>query len=101
AAQAVEERRLAGAVRADETDDRAALDIEREPVEGDDAAEADGQLAHSQQGGLHRAKRLSPCSSRRADRACAAARAIPSRRRDGAFAAGNSGTSPRGRSPGP
>ena len=38
-------RRLAGAVRADEPVDRAGRDLEREPVDGDDRAEAFGDVA--------------------------------------------------------
>ena len=57
AAQAVEERRLAGAVRADEADDGAALDVEAEPVEGDDAAEVNREIAHAQQGSLQGGER--------------------------------------------
>src|SRR5205814_9741669 len=76
-AEAIEERRLAGAVRADEADDGAALDVEAELVEGDNAAEVNREIAHAQQGSLHGASVLSPCSSRRGDRACAGARAIP------------------------
>ena len=49
ARQAVEHRRLAGAVRADEADDVAARDGERDAVERDDAAEADGHVLDFEQ----------------------------------------------------
>jgi hypothetical protein len=49
ARQAIEERRLAGAVRADEADDVAARDRERHPVEGDDAAETDRHVLDLEQ----------------------------------------------------
>src|SRR5262245_834788 len=48
-AQAVKERRLAGAVGPDETGDLARLDIEGNAIEGHDAAEADGNIAHAEQ----------------------------------------------------
>ena len=49
ARQAVEQRRLAGAVRADEADDVAARDRERDAVERDDAAEADRHVLDLEQ----------------------------------------------------
>src|SRR5205085_7182654 len=49
----VEERRLAGAVRADQPADLAALDAERDVVDGDDAAEAPRHVLEREQG--HRA----------------------------------------------
>jgi hypothetical protein len=48
ARQAVEERGLAGAVRPDQPDDVARRDIEGDPVQRDDAAEADADLLHAQ-----------------------------------------------------
>ena len=45
----VERRRLAGAVRADQPGDRAFLDVERDVVERDDAAEAQGDVAHREE----------------------------------------------------
>src|SRR5439155_1677291 len=48
AAQAVEERRLAGAVRADEADDLPRVHVEGDGVEREDAAEADGEVTNGQ-----------------------------------------------------
>src|SRR5207249_1662479 len=48
AAQAVEERRLAGAVRADEADDLSLVHIERDGVEREDAPEADREVVNGQ-----------------------------------------------------
>jgi hypothetical protein len=48
-AEAVEQRRLARAVRADEAADLAALDVEGDAVEGDDAAEALGDAGYAEQ----------------------------------------------------
>ncbi len=45
---AVEERGLAGAVRADQADDAPGRDIEGDPVKGDDAAETHGNVLHAQ-----------------------------------------------------
>src|SRR5207253_4051139 len=47
-AQAVEERRLAGAVRPDEADDLPLAHVERDAVERDDATEADGEVANGE-----------------------------------------------------
>lgn len=52
--QAVEEGALASAVRADQADDRAALDRKGNPVESGDAAEADGDRVDVEQGLLGR-----------------------------------------------
>src|SRR3954454_15856172 len=49
AADAVEQRRLAGAVRADQPEDLPRLDREGDTVEGDDAAEAKRDLANFEQ----------------------------------------------------
>jgi hypothetical protein len=49
AADAVEQRGLAGAVRPDQPDDAPGRDVERHAVERDDAAEAYPDLLHSQQ----------------------------------------------------
>ena len=49
AAEAIEQRRLAGAVRADEAANLPAPDLEGHFVQRDDAAEADRQLADRQQ----------------------------------------------------
>src|SRR5690606_23421732 len=49
AADHVEQRRLAGAVRADERADRSAADREAQPVERDDAAEADADVLDPEQ----------------------------------------------------
>src|SRR5439155_23049176 len=46
AADDVEERRLAGAVRADQRGERAALDAEGGAVDGPDAAEASRHVGH-------------------------------------------------------
>src|SRR3989442_7421814 len=48
AAQAVEERRLAGAVRADEADDRSLVHVERDGVEREDAPETDREVVNGQ-----------------------------------------------------
>jgi hypothetical protein len=53
----VEDGGLAGAVRADQAGDLAALDVEREAVERDDAAEAPCQLVDLEK----RDTRLLPC----------------------------------------
>jgi hypothetical protein len=45
----VEHGRLAGTVRTDEPADLALLDVERQPVEGDDAAEADRHVLYLEQ----------------------------------------------------
>ena len=50
AGDAVEHRRLAGAVGADERGDVAAPDLEREVVDGDEAAEAHRQMLDDEQG---------------------------------------------------
>src|SRR6185295_860132 len=50
ARQAVEHRRLAGAVRSDEADDVAGGDDERHPVERDDPTEADRHILDLEQG---------------------------------------------------
>ena len=47
----VEQRRLPGAVRSDEPDHLARLDLEADGVEGDDAAEGDGDVVHREGGG--------------------------------------------------
>ena len=49
AADDVEHRRLAGAVGSDEPADLTFVDGERQPVEGDDAAEPDGDVLHVEQ----------------------------------------------------
>ena len=49
AAQTIEERRLAGAVRADQAADLPGLDIERDIVEGHDPAEAHRQSFDAEQ----------------------------------------------------
>ncbi len=46
----VERRRLAGAVRPDEARDVALLDVERDAVEGDDSAEAQGDVPYLEEG---------------------------------------------------
>ncbi len=46
---AVEERGLAGAVRADQADDAALRDDEGHAIEGHDAAETHGDVLHAQQ----------------------------------------------------
>ena len=48
-AQAVEQRRLAGAVRTDQGADLALLDLEREVCEREDPAELDSHVLDSQQ----------------------------------------------------
>ena len=48
-ADAVEQRGLAGAVRADQAEDLSRLDREGDAVKGDDAAEAKGDVAHFEQ----------------------------------------------------
>src|SRR5207245_290246 len=48
ARQAVEERRLAGAVRADEADDLPFVHVEGDRLERDDAAEANGEVTNGQ-----------------------------------------------------
>jgi hypothetical protein len=48
AGQQVEHRRLAGAVRADQADDLARIDVEADVVDGDQPAEALGRVAHRQ-----------------------------------------------------
>jgi hypothetical protein len=50
ARQAVEHRRLAGAVRPDEADDVAGRDDEGHPVERDDPTEADRHILDLEQG---------------------------------------------------
>src|SRR3954467_14873113 len=50
---AVEHRGLAGAVRADQRCDGAALDLERNVVDRNQPAEAHGQMLDTQQGGGH------------------------------------------------
>ena len=50
AGDAVEHRRLAGAVRADQRGDVAAADLERQVVDGDEAAEAHRQMFDDEQG---------------------------------------------------
>ena len=62
AEDAVEQRRLAAAVRADDAEDLAFVDVERHAVDGDDAAEALLQVAHLEHG-AHRAP-LRPCAAR-------------------------------------
>ena len=62
----VEERRLAGAVRADQPDDLALLDVERDVVDRDDAAEAAGDVADGEQrhrGDSNRGNRTAPAVS--------------------------------------
>ena len=59
-AHAVEERRLAGAVGADEADDLALADVEGHAVQGHDAAEPDGDVAHDEK----RARQSAPVISR-------------------------------------
>jgi hypothetical protein len=49
ARQAVEERGLAGAVRSDQTDDLPRIDAERDAVQRDDAAEANGDIGDLEQ----------------------------------------------------
>ena len=49
AAEAIEERGLAGAVGADQAGDLAGKDVEGDAVERDDAAEADRDVAHAEQ----------------------------------------------------
>jgi len=46
---AVEKRRLAGAVRADQADDASRCDVERYAVERNDAAETHSHVLHAQQ----------------------------------------------------
>jgi hypothetical protein len=48
--EAVEERRLAGAVRSDQAEDRALVHVERHTVQRDDAAEHDADVANRKQG---------------------------------------------------
>ena len=48
AGDAVEHRRLACAVGADQAEDLAAVQVERDAVEGDDASEADGHITDAQ-----------------------------------------------------
>jgi hypothetical protein len=48
-ADQVEDRRLAGAVRADQGEDLAAADVEADVVDGDDAAEAHAEMARREQ----------------------------------------------------
>ena len=59
----VERRRLAGAVRPDQARDLAFLDVERHAVEGDDAAEAQGDVPYLEEG--HRSD--NPKSLRRSE----------------------------------
>ena len=59
--QAVEERGLAGAVRADQADDLPARDVERDAVERDDAAEAHRDVGHLEQLRLRCGMRLDRC----------------------------------------
>ena len=47
----VEDRRLAGAVRADEPDDLTGLDREAHAVDREDAAEMDDEVGHGERGG--------------------------------------------------
>src|SRR4029077_9368488 len=57
---AIEQGRLAAAVRADDAEDFAFVDVERHPIDRDDAAEAFPQIVHRQ----HRAHRApSPCAA--------------------------------------
>src|SRR5205085_1046654 len=60
----VEERRLAGAVRPDQPDDLVLARVERDTVEGDDAAEAPADVLDVEEGG-HRPKYPKPCFSAR------------------------------------
>src|SRR5262249_1403521 len=55
----IEQRGLTRAVRPDEPDDLALLDVEIDAIERDEAAEARGQFAAGEQGG-HKAFVLSP-----------------------------------------
>jgi hypothetical protein len=48
-AEAVEERRLAGAVGTDQAGDLAGKNVERHAIESHDAAEADRDIAHAEQ----------------------------------------------------
>src|SRR5258705_5876225 len=52
AAQAVEQGGLARTVRADQTHDLSGLDVEGDPIEGDDAAEPDRDVANAEDGHL-------------------------------------------------
>ena len=62
AGDGVDEGRLAGAVGADQAEDLAGSDVEVDAVEGDDATEADGEVAHLEGG----ARELDRRRSRRA-----------------------------------
>src|SRR5262249_12689911 len=48
-AQTIKERGLAGAVGADQAGDLPRLDVEGDPIQGHDAAEAHGNITHAQQ----------------------------------------------------
>ena len=50
--EAVEERRLAGAVRSDQAEDLALVHVERHAIQRDDAAEHDADVANREQGAL-------------------------------------------------
>ena len=65
--QAIEERALAGSVRADNRADLAALDREIDPVERGQAAEADGQIFGPQQRSGRPGKNSAGTCSRAAD----------------------------------
>ena len=51
-AEAIEERRLAGAVRSDQAEDLALVHVERHAIQRDDAAEHDADVANRKQGAL-------------------------------------------------
>src|SRR5207245_10474308 len=66
AAQAVEQGRLARAVRPDQTHDLSGLDVERDPVQCEDAAEPDRDVTNAEDRHLVlRAGSRSPASARR------------------------------------
>ena len=60
AADAVEERRLAGAVRPDDADELTGRDVERDAAVGGDAAEALGHAANAEQAHRSRSQPTSP-----------------------------------------
>ena len=64
AGDAVEDGRLAGAVRADQRGDLSALCLERDVADGDEPAEAHRQVIDAQDGvGIYRYRRHQPCPS--------------------------------------
>jgi hypothetical protein len=64
-ADALEQRRLAGAVGPDDADELARRHVERDAPVGGDAAEALGEAAHAEEAHGFRIQPISPCGAKR------------------------------------